>query len=324
MSLFICLLVLVCACSIVNARSAPANTVLHAPFTPFDYSGHVNVKVIPALAKDAASQGVNFLWISGSMSQFDTLTMAERKLIAEAWVKAAAPYDMFVLIHVGTTVAQDGMELAQHAATIGADAIGAVPPYYEQSPDPANLAQFLAPVAAAAPELPFYYYHLPGVTHCTFSMMSFVPFALEAIPSFAGIKFVSSDLDDYATLLNNYPQLNNLFAPEPKLAGIALGAKGVVLAESFYAPTWLRMCHAAKVDNWVAARAEQKWKHDVMRVFAAYPSAERVVYRKLIGVDMGPPRLPQMPFPEAQYDSLIAELDSFSFFNQTVPMPCKL
>jgi len=229
-----------------------------------------------------------------------------------------------VLIHIGTTVAKDAIELAQHAASIGADAIGAVPPYYEQAPDPATLVQFLAPIAAAATQLPFYYYHLPGVTHCTFSMMSFVPLAIKAIPSFAGIKFVSSDLDDYATLINTYPQIDSWFAPEPKLAGVALGAKGVVLAESFYAPTWLRTCHAAKANNWPAARAEQKWKHDVNAVFAAYPSAERAVYVKLIGVDMAPPRLPSLPFPEEQYDSLISQLDAFGFFNQTIPGPCRL
>ena len=45
---------------------------------------------------------------------------------------------------------------------------------------------------------------------------------------------------DYHALVSTYggnPALSLLFAPEPKLAGVGLGAKGVVLAESFFAPT---------------------------------------------------------------------------------------
>ena len=50
------------------------------------------------------------------------LTVSERKAIAAAWVEAAKPYDLFVLVHVGSTCAADAIELASHAQAIGADA----------------------------------------------------------------------------------------------------------------------------------------------------------------------------------------------------------
>jgi dihydrodipicolinate synthase/N-acetylneuraminate lyase len=78
--------------------------VLNAPFTPFRYdSGRsLNVDVVPQLAANAKSLGVNTVWIPGSMGlsshfiftvltfsgQFETMTVAERKALAEAWVES--------------------------------------------------------------------------------------------------------------------------------------------------------------------------------------------------------------------------------------------
>src|SRR3954469_3034842 len=53
------------------------------------------------------------------------LTMAERKLGAEASVRAAAGR-VPVSIHVSSLAVEDAMELAQHAQKIGADAIIAI------------------------------------------------------------------------------------------------------------------------------------------------------------------------------------------------------
>jgi len=328
-----------CAAAAVTASSAaaarlpaPRNAALHAPMTPFAADGSVNISAIPALARDAAASGVNFVFVVCGMGQFDTLTLAERKAVASAWLAAGRPLGLYICVHVGATAQADAIELAAHAASIGADAIASLPPFYERPPTPEALAAWLAPVAAAAGSgLSFYYYHIPANTGVAFTMTSFFPAALKAIPTFAGVKFVSTDLVDFAALVDAYgsasPQLALLFAPEPKLAGVALGATGVVLAESFFAPTWLRMCHAASAGNWAAARAEQAWKARIVAIFAGYPGvdAERTVYRKLIGVDMGPPRAPVGALSEADYATLVAQLDAEGFFSQApAPGPCVL
>ena len=308
----------------------PTNAVLHAPWTPFTSTGALNLSVVPALAADAAAGGCNVVWCSGGMGQFDTLTLAERKAVAEAWMSAAASLDLFVIVHVGTTVQADAIELARHAASIGASGIGAVPPYYSKPSGPAGVAAWMAPVAAAAPSTPFFYYHIPGATGVSISMLALFPAALAAIPSFAGVKYVSGDLADFAALQAAYgrvvPSLALMFAPEPKLAGVGLGARGVVLAESFFAPTWLRMCHAVLANNWAAARAEQQWKMRIADIFSSFAGdGERTVYRATIGVDMGPPRAPSTPLAEGDYSALIAQLRAAGFFNQSAGGgPCVL
>ena len=56
-----------------------------------------------------------------------------------------------------------------------------------------------------------------------------------------------------------------------------------------------------------------------MAVFSKYGGglAERAVYRKLAGVDLGPRRAPTGQFDESQYDALVAELGTVGFFNQS-------
>jgi N-acetylneuraminate lyase len=306
---------------------------LHAPFTPFavDGSGGVNLSVIPALAADAAASGVNLVWVVGGMGQFDTLTLDERRAVLEAWVPAAHAHGMAVVAHVGTTVQADAIAMAAHAVAVGADAIASVPPYYTKAASVAALVSWLAPVAAAAPSLPFLFYHIPASTGVDFPMAQLFPAALAAIPTWAGVKFVSTDMGDWAALAGAYgddPSLALMFAPEPKMAGVGLGATSAVLAESFFAPTWLRMCRAAAAGDWAGARREQAWKAAAAAVFASVPGdAERAIYRAKIGVDLGPPRAPDVAVSEADLATVVAGLSALGFFNasQTAnPGPCTL
>lgn len=58
--------------------------------------------------------------------QFDAMTVTERKVLAEAWVAAAKPHALYVIVNVGTTVQSEAIDLAAHAASIGASAVAAV------------------------------------------------------------------------------------------------------------------------------------------------------------------------------------------------------
>ena len=49
-------------------------------------------------------------------------------------------------------------------------------------------------LAAAAPSLPFYYYHIPGLTGVDLPLDDFYSLAIQQIPNFRGIKFSSTDI----------------------------------------------------------------------------------------------------------------------------------
>lgn len=317
----------------------PDHMTLHAPFTPFKYDAQRSLNAttegIEALARQAASFGVNTVWVPGGLGQFETLTVAERKHLLELWAPAAKKYNIYVIAHVGTNSIGEAKELAAHAASLdGVDAIASVPPFYEHTTDVDAIVDFLAPIAAAAPTLPFFYYHIPAMTLANIKIAELFAAANATdaktggarLPTLGGVKYVSPDLHDWFEIVNKWNATKALlFAPEPKLAAFSLGTgRGVVLAEDFYAPTYLRMRLKYYTKGQEAASAEQAWKYSADSIISSHGgSAKRALYRSFPltkgAIDLGPPRLPAQPFDESQYDSMIKGLQAVGFYNQMKP-----
>eukprot|EP01147_Barroeca_monosierra_P000342 gene342-7846_t len=301
----------------------PDMALLHAPFTPFrnDATRSLNLSVVPSMAKTAASFGANIIWTCGGMGEFYTLTVGERKEINAAWVTHGHKNGLYVIAHVGTTVLEDAITMAAHAKSIGADAIASVPPYYEQPGSIEELIAFLKPIAQAAHPLPLYYYHIPGSTHYNIQALDLLDAASTALPELLGIKYVSSDTLDWFHIVQKYNSSHVLmFAPEPKLQSFALGlGRGAILAEDFFAPTFIRMQRHFVLNNHTAAQQEQLWKYQVMNIFSSFGGglAEREIYKHINGVDLGPRRLPTGVFNPQNYKPLIHSLEDIGFFNQT-------
>jgi len=314
------------------AVEKPDPMILHSAYTPFGPlpKQELNVTGIPKLAKRAKFLGVNTIFVSGSMSEFDTMTVTERETLISAWLEAAQKEDLYTIVNVGTTVQSEAKQLARFADKKGADAIATVPPYYSHCSDVDTLVTWLGEVASAAPDLPLWYYHIPGTTQVNFNMADLMPAAesagLSQLTEKGGIKFVSSDTYDFFQVSNwvaDGRDATILFAPEPKLQGFALQTPyaGAVLAEDFYAPTYLRMRKHYDAGDAEAAIKEQNWKYSVDAVFSKYGGtpAKRASYRKTCGVEMGDGRLPVLPFNESNYDAMVEELEALGFWDQEPP-----
>lgn len=246
--------------------------------------------------------------------------MGERKALAEEWIKQASVHGLYTIVNVGDDDLSVVQELAEHAKSIGADAIATVPAYYGGSSNVQVVVQWLAAISGFVDDsMPLFYYHIPGTTGVNIKITELLAAAETQVPMLAGVKYVSGDLYDFTASFEGFPNVKMMFAPEPKLAGIPLGGTSVVLAESFYASSWLRMYAAYKKGDMKTARAEQLWKRKVSAIFSKYGggAAERYVWRHILNVDMGPPRLPELPLSESEYESMVKELDGAGFFSQT-------
>ena len=135
--------------------------LIDAPFTPFLENGEVNYAPIPEYAAMLKKNGLKGVFINGSSGEGYMLTDDERKRLAEAWM-AAKPDDFKVIVHVGSCCAKSARELARHAAEIGAWGIGAMAPPFPKIGRIEELVEYIELIAAGAPELPFYYYHIPA------------------------------------------------------------------------------------------------------------------------------------------------------------------
>jgi N-acetylneuraminate lyase len=267
------------------------------------------------------------------MGQFDTMSVSDKKTLLTAWIAAGKKHGIFTIAHVGSPVQSDAIELATFAAELGADAIASVPGYYESYASAETVADFIQPIAAAAPNLPFFFYHIPPLTHSNINAVDLLritsdPNSSHQVPTLCGIKFVSSNLTDWFFSVQGYNHSHVLlFAPEPKMASFALGrGRGVVLAEDFYAPSFLRMYASWLRGDSAAAFKEQAWKFQSEEVFRRFggSAAKRLLYGTSFPitrgkVDLGPPRLPAAPFDASRRDALIEALSGVNFWNETSP-----
>lgn len=113
-----------------------------ATFTPLDENGDVNLSVIDKYADWIASTPIKGIFVCGTTGEFSSLTIDERKLILEKWLVSARKR-FKVIAHVGSNCQRSAMELARHAAQVGADAIASIAPSFFKPGTVDELVDFL-------------------------------------------------------------------------------------------------------------------------------------------------------------------------------------
>lgn len=170
--------------------------LLVAPFTPFSPDGEVNYEPIARYAAMLHKNGLKGVFINGSSGEGYMLSDEERMRLAEKWVEVA-PRDFKIIVHVGSTCVRSSRQLAEHAAKIGAWGIGAMASPFPKVGRVEELVKYCEEIAAGAPSLPFYYYHIPVFNGAYLPMVEFLEAVDGRIPNFAGIKYTYESLYEY-------------------------------------------------------------------------------------------------------------------------------
>ena len=170
--------------------------LIDAPFTPFYENGEVNLEPIEAYAKMLVKNGLQGVFINGSSGEGYMLTEEERMRLAERWV-SVAPEGFKVIVHVGSCCVKASRMLAEHAQKIGAWGIGAMAPPFPKIGRIEELVKYIEEIAAGAPELPFYYYHIPAFNGAFLPMVKLLEAVDGRVPNFAGIKYTFESMYEY-------------------------------------------------------------------------------------------------------------------------------
>lgn len=289
-----------------------------APFTPFHADGQLNLEPIPRLARLLAANRIRAAFVCGTTGEGSSLTLEERRRVAEAW-RAALPPGVALIVHVGCPSMGESCELARHAQAIGADSIATIAPHFFKPTGADALVAWCKPIAAGAPRLPFYYYHMPGMTGVRVSASAFIATAIGQIPTLAGIKFTDEDLDDYAQARelgkNRYSLLFG--RDEILLSGLERGAIGAVGSTYNYAaPIYHRIMRAFAAGDLEAARRDQQRVRefiDIMNQSGGLPAGKAIM--RFIGFDCGPVRLPLTPLEPGHESVFHNRLTEIGFFD---------
>ncbi|XP_029394777.1 N-acetylneuraminate lyase isoform X2 [Mus pahari] len=227
-----------------------------------------------------------------------------------------------VVIHVGALNLKESQELAQHAAEIGADGIAVIAPFFFKSQNKDALISFLREVAAAAPTLPFYYYHMPSMTGVKIRAEELLDGIQDKIPTFQGLKFTDTDLLDFGQCVdqNHQRQFALLFGvDEQLLSALVMGATGAVGSTYNY---------LGKMTNQMLEAFEQKdlasalsYQFRIQR-FINYVtklgfgvSQTKAIMTLVSGIPMGPPRLPLQKATQEFTANAEAKLKSLDFLS---------
>ncbi len=290
-----------------------------AAHTPFRQDGSLNLAVVEQQAAHLLAHDVTTVFIGGSTGESHSLSLAERQTLAQRWAEVAQGTRLRVVVHVGSNCLADAVTLAAQAQQLGAVAIAALAPSYYKPRSLETLTRCLGEIAAAAPATPFYFYDIPTLTGVSFSMPEFLAHAHGRIPTLAGIKFTNSDLMAYQLCLRFHAGAWDIpfGCDEFLLAALALGAKGAVGSSyNFAAPIYQRLFAAFHRGDLAAAREEQFRSVLLIQALAriGYLGAAQAVM-DMLGVPVGPARLPNSNPTAEQLTTLRSELEAMGFFD---------
>jgi len=290
--------------------------LIAAPFTAMNPDGSLNLDAIGQQAAGLVSDGVSGAFVCGTTGEGLSLSLGERMNVAERWVTLGKT-NLSVIVHVGCNNIAGGRMLAEHAAQIGAHSVATMGPTFFRPARAEQLVDFCAEVAAAAPGLPFYFYHIPVMSGIQVPMIDFVSLAVKRIPNFAGLKFTDENLMSYAQCLNfEEGRCNILFGrDEILLAALALGATGAVGSTyNFMASLYRNVIDAFQKGDMETARHFQMAAIRIIAVICRYgglPAGK--VMMKMVGIDCGPVRLPLRNLSEEEIEQFRGDLEAAGF-----------
>ncbi len=198
--------------------------IIPAFYACYDEKGRISPERVDQLTELLIQKGVKGLYVGGSSGECIYQSVGERKLVLEH-VVAAAEGRITVIAHVACNNTADSCELAAHAASLGVDAIAAIPPIYFKLSDDA-IAAYWNDISAAAPDTDFVIYNIPQLAGVSLTVPLFR--MMRENPRLAAVKSSSLSVQDIQIFKAEGGRDFTVFngADEQLVAGLAIGADG--------------------------------------------------------------------------------------------------
>lgn len=295
--------------------------LIAAAHSPMSEGGSLAPEVVPLQAALHREQGNAGVFICGSTGEAHSLVREERCILAEAWSREIDD-TLPLIVHVGCNALPDACALAEHAAGVGACAIACHAPCYEKPRTIEELVFFLAEVAVAAPDTPFYYYDIPSFTGVSFPIVEVLLAAAERIPTLTGVKFTSiDDAVEAACVELEGGRFEVLHGCDERLmVGLELGCRGAVGSTYNYAaPIYRRVVDLLEIGDRSGAKTAQAQAVRLVEAiipFGVLRAGKAIM--GMLGVDCGPPRLPSTPLSDDERRMLRSALSGLDVFPRAI------
>ncbi|PPJ29449.1 4-hydroxy-tetrahydrodipicolinate synthase [Nocardia nova] len=282
-----------------------SGTVGVAMVTPFTAEGKLDVDSGVALAARLVDRGVDLLAVSGTTGESPTTTESEKFDLLHAVVDAVGDRAT-VIAGAGTYDTAHSIELARNAERAGAHGLLVVTPYYSRPSQEGLLAHFTA--VADATDLPVTLYDIPP--------RSIVPIAPDTLrrlaehPNIVAVKDAKGDLGAGAELIADTGLAYYSGDDVLNLPWLSVGAVGFISVIGHLVPERLVQLRDAYAAGEVTlARDINASLLPVNRAMARVGGVALIKSSlRLLGMDVGEPRLPQLMPVGVNLESIVAEL----------------
>ena len=280
--------------------------IFPAIITPMTPEGKLNEEAYRQVMEFNIQAGVHGFWVAGGTGESILLDDEENRRIAEI-VADQSQGRIANIMHVGAPTTTRSARLAEHAAKVGVEAICCVPPFFYRQNDDALVEHYR--VIAAAADLPFFVYNLPGATgvEITPDLMAKIQ---ERVPQLTGLKHSAP----YMAYVHNFVEMGLaclIGNSQLMLPALTIGASGCVDGPPNMAPErWVAIWQAYQAGNLAAAQQAQAQALEITRLVIAskFHATLKAVLSQRLGIDCGAPRPPGETLTSAERAALAAKV----------------
>jgi N-acetylneuraminate lyase len=176
----------------------------------------------------------------------------------------------------------------------------------------------MAELAAGAPELPFYYYHIPALTGSALDIVEFLERGRDSIPNLVGLKYTDTKLHEFQQCLEFGDGCVDVVwgCDEMLLGALATGTLAAIGSTyNIAAPLYRSIILAFERGDLPQARRLQSLSVNMIRTlmhFPFHPAMKAVL--GMLGFSVGGCRLPQGRLSDKDVATLRTELEAIGFF----------
>jgi len=291
--------------------------LIPAVITPMDKNGDINPPQVEKIMRHLKQQDISAIFVCGSTGEGTSMSIPERKEILSAYQEYSD--ELPVIAQVGDECIRDAIQMAEYAAKIGVDGIAALPPRYFTPRNPEHLKKCIKNIADVNKRLPFYYYHIPGLSGVHINMYEFLKLCDGTIENLKGIKFSYNDFPDMLQCVQYKGGEYNIFhgLDQTLLNGLTMGVQATIgSGYNFAAPLYHDLIQAFQNNDLDKAREYQnrsiKMMDIIMNEYRGHPAFKAMM--KIIGIDCGPTRLPLETLSSDEIKNLEKDLRKLGFF----------
>lgn len=287
--------------------------VIPPVITAFDKQGKFDESAQREVIKFLKDKVYGFYPV-GTYGSGPLMSVEERKKVAEVVVDEVNG-DVPVMIHVGSASTSQAVELARHAESIGADAVGAIPPYYYKYPKDDLQNYFRALIKAV--KIPVFAYNNPGLSNNPLTSDIVNCLAQEGL---TGIKDSSFDIVTFYDYLQTVKKDNFVFIIGTEAIAAPAVQAGAQAIISGLANVWPEIMRdfwniLSSYDN--KGIGQMQLKVNNARAIMKYGPTLVVCYEvlKARGINSGYPRMPYSLLNDETRKKILAAFAEIGLLN---------